>query len=229
MGRPKIKVIGKRYDRLEVLTEVTSKEYKNGTLSRRFLCQCDCGNKKITEYSSLQSKHTRSCGCLRRQHKNSGVKTHGKSNHKLYRKWTDMIRTPENIWSHWRHDFLNFFNHCIDNGWHSNMRINRIDLFKGYCPSNLKLIPKIVKIKPLVAYKRKNSISGYVGISPIKKGVRPWKAEISYKKYIYLGSFHDIPSAINARNDYIIEHKLSQDKFSIQKYKGCHERNKDHN
>jgi len=33
-------------------------------------CQCDCGNQTITRTATLLNGHTKSCGCLRGQHKN---------------------------------------------------------------------------------------------------------------------------------------------------------------
>jgi hypothetical protein len=59
-------------------------------------CVCDCGNTKITSYSSLNSGHTNSCGCIRKE----TAKNQGKCNlglrrsklgslvGKIYNNWT---------------------------------------------------------------------------------------------------------------------------------------------
>lgn len=59
-NRKKTDLTGKVFDRLQVLEK--TEERKNGCVV--WLCQCECGNlvKVPTDY--LNSKHTRSCGCL---------------------------------------------------------------------------------------------------------------------------------------------------------------------
>ena len=49
-------------------------------------CICICGGTRITRYSSLVSGATKSCGCA-----NSKPKTHGQSNHPLFKIWRGMI------------------------------------------------------------------------------------------------------------------------------------------
>jgi len=53
-------LVGQKFGRLLV------KEYDSITISghSKWLCQCDCGNKKIVLASDLKSGHTKSCGCL---------------------------------------------------------------------------------------------------------------------------------------------------------------------
>lgn len=58
---------GKRFGRLTVLSldyehEKTRKDY-----NRKWICQCDCGNKKSVYGSALRSKSTLSCGCLNKE------------------------------------------------------------------------------------------------------------------------------------------------------------------
>lgn len=56
-------LIGKRFGRLEVI------EYygKNHRKRKEWLCQCDCGNKKIITQDCLNSGRVNSCGCLRKE------------------------------------------------------------------------------------------------------------------------------------------------------------------
>lgn len=56
---------GQRFGRLVVIEPVTTGEYRNSV----WLCQCDCGNKKIVPTYRLLNGRTFSCGCYRKQSK----------------------------------------------------------------------------------------------------------------------------------------------------------------
>lgn len=55
-----IDLTGQKFGRLTVIERA---ENKGGKV--RWLCRCECGNKKIIQGASLKSGHTTSCGCLR--------------------------------------------------------------------------------------------------------------------------------------------------------------------
>lgn len=57
-------MLGQRFGRLIVLSLDKSAHSKPG---KYYLCECDCGTKKIILGSSLRSGHTKSCGCLQRE------------------------------------------------------------------------------------------------------------------------------------------------------------------
>lgn len=62
----KFNLIGQVFGRLTVLEELEPKYYGRRNLpSRRFLCSCECGKKKIIAMSSLRRGLTTSCGCFR--------------------------------------------------------------------------------------------------------------------------------------------------------------------
>lgn len=54
---------GLRYGRLTVIERV-----ENRGKHTKWLCQCDCGTKVIVAGDDLQSGHTQSCGCLRKEY-----------------------------------------------------------------------------------------------------------------------------------------------------------------
>ena len=58
---------GKRFGRLTVLSLDYEYEKIRKDYNRKWICQCDCGNKKSVYGSSLRSKSTLSCGCLNRE------------------------------------------------------------------------------------------------------------------------------------------------------------------
>ena len=53
-------LIGRQFGRLKVI-----EEFENDTKQRKWLCQCQCGNKTILTSHILMSGHTQSCGCIR--------------------------------------------------------------------------------------------------------------------------------------------------------------------
>lgn len=57
-------LMGQTFGRLTVIQELPAERGKG----KMWLCQCTCGNKKALPTSRLTSGHTRSCGCLLREH-----------------------------------------------------------------------------------------------------------------------------------------------------------------
>jgi len=82
--RKKINIIGKRFGRLVVIKENGKNKYK----AILYLCQCDCGNKKITLGNSLRSGGVESCGCIRKDFPLNYK--HGLKGTKFYKKWESM-------------------------------------------------------------------------------------------------------------------------------------------
>ena len=64
-GKNKPEMIGQKFGRLLVLSydEEVSEQKKFDY----YLCQCDCGKKKVLKGHALRTKNTKSCGCLRRE------------------------------------------------------------------------------------------------------------------------------------------------------------------
>lgn len=58
----KLNLLGQRYGRLTVIAEAPSQKG-----SGAWLCECDCGNKKIVLTGALRSGNTQSCGCLHKE------------------------------------------------------------------------------------------------------------------------------------------------------------------
>lgn len=56
-------ITGQKFGRLTVIS--LEKERKNR--QTQWLCECDCGNKKIIYGSLLKNGKTKSCGCLHRE------------------------------------------------------------------------------------------------------------------------------------------------------------------
>ena len=92
----KLYLIGKRFQRLTVIQELPARIHPCGTINRKFLCLCDCGNKTEAFVNNLTRGHTGSCGCLQRERASQASTTHGHcqgpSDSVMYRTW-------QHIWS----------------------------------------------------------------------------------------------------------------------------------
>ena len=84
----KLNLVGKKFNRLTVISEVKKRDKKRQVL---WNCKCECGKKIVTTGSSLNTGKTRSCGCLLSdilKERNKNILTaHGYYNHPLYKTW----------------------------------------------------------------------------------------------------------------------------------------------
>lgn len=138
---------GDRYGRLVILKEVA--QHINYT--RRFLCQCDCGNELNVLLTSLRSGTTSSCGCLRNEMTAKRSTTHGKYETREYKVWEDMksrciSKTGKAykqygsrgiaVCERWN-KFENFYED-MKNGYRDDLTLDRIDNNKGYYKENCR-------------------------------------------------------------------------------------------
>lgn len=147
MGKP-VNIIGNKYGRWTVLERAEN-------INRRtaWLCQCECGNKKIVKYSDLYNGRTKSCGCLRKDLVKEEFSTHKLSKHPLFKRWINMKTRCYNpkainyknyggrgirICNEWLHDFKKFYDWSMANGFKENLSIDRINNDGNYEPGNCR-------------------------------------------------------------------------------------------
>lgn len=148
-------LVGQRFGRLLV---VMLEKY--GKTENTWICQCDCGRRKIVKTRLLSSKRTRSCGCWLKESAKKLIPintTHGDAGNKRrieYRTWGSMIQRCTNpndtsyeryggrgikVCSQWLDSYEQFLK---DMGRkpkpHNFYSLDRIDVNGDYEPSNCR-------------------------------------------------------------------------------------------
>jgi hypothetical protein len=89
------KVIESKYNRLTLIEELEPKRYNTQT-KRQFLCECECGNKKVVFLQHLKTGKIKSCGCYNIEacsERISKINTkHGNWYHPLWQTYYNMKR-----------------------------------------------------------------------------------------------------------------------------------------
>ena len=86
MPMPRSNIKGMKIGRLTVLSEAGIHPTRKAVL---WLCQCECGNRKIVEGRLLRNGTSKSCGCYMREGHNG--RTHGQSDSITYSSWRAML------------------------------------------------------------------------------------------------------------------------------------------
>ena len=135
--RKKENIIGRKFGKLTVMGECDKAHHC-------FIkCKCDCGKIIIVREDAVKSGNTNSCGCWK--HKMSYTRLYAIYNHmktRCYNKNNERYKHYGGrgimICDEWLHDFMNFYNWAIKNGYKDNRSIDRIDVDGNYEPSNCR-------------------------------------------------------------------------------------------
>lgn len=136
---------GQRFGRLVVLFRVPKKG------KQRWMCQCDCGQRKEVLGDSLRQERTSSCGCFRLERLRAATVTHGHSKGTLsYSTWANMIQRCDNprstdwqwyggrgvkVCERWK-DFALFLEDMGERP--PGMTLDRVDVDGDYTPDNCR-------------------------------------------------------------------------------------------
>lgn len=66
-------MIGNKFGKLTVIKRYGTHIAKNGQKKPTWLCKCDCGNEKVATGQDLKTGHVKSCGCMSKKPKGSGL------------------------------------------------------------------------------------------------------------------------------------------------------------
>lgn len=144
--------IGEKHGRLTVLDYDETSRGRNA----RWICQCDCG-KIVTVYGhTLESGHTKSCGCLKLEMLAKRSTIHGdsgKNKSKLYTTYHNMMQRTHNknspdyrfyknveVCDEWASSYLVFKEWALNNGYEDGLTLDRIDVYGNYEPSNCRWV-----------------------------------------------------------------------------------------
>ena len=140
---------GQRFGRWTALEYVGLDKHKRAL----WKCECDCGIIKNVASNNLRRGLTKSCGCYKSQASKERLETHGHSKTRLYRIWQAIKRRCYNdreirfenyggkgiaMTEEWKNDFQAFEEWSLNNGYQDHLTIDRIDLSRGYEPSNCR-------------------------------------------------------------------------------------------
>lgn len=165
----KIDLSGKRFGELTVLSLVDDRPGKK----KKWLCQCDCGERTVVAASNLHSGHTQHCKKCGNKVNANKRKKHGMTHTKLYYVWRGMLNRCYNAKSksygdygargikvsdEW-HDPVAFFEWAKNSGYHEGLEIDRIDTNGDYSEQNCRWITR----KANANNKRNNTIVEYHG------------------------------------------------------------------
>lgn len=151
--KPALELTGLRFGRWRVL-------YRNGTVKGRgntlWRCRCDCGTERDVVGVTLNSGASTSCGCLAVENMRKSKIKHGLAGSRLHSIWKNMRRrclVPTNpsyanyggrgitICDEWS-DFGAFHQWAMSSGYRDDLTIERVNVDKGYSPSNCTWITR---------------------------------------------------------------------------------------
>lgn len=181
MSRFALDLTGQKYGRYTVISRMGLNKAGNAT----WLCECECGVRKVVAAGALRSGVTRSCGCWIREVTSRRSLSHGQTKTRLHRIWTGMKTRCINsnatnfldyggrgikVCDEWASDFVVFRDWALANGYTDQLTIDRINNNGSYNPENCRWVSSFKQ----QGNKRSNR---RIVIDGISKTVSEWARE----------------------------------------------------
>lgn len=149
-------IIGKRFGRW--LVKSIGEPYvfpSTGHITKRYICECDCGSVKTVREDTLLCGDSTSCGCYAREQASLRKTTHGMSKHRLHDVYYSMMKRCNNqkakdykhyggrgisVCEEWS-DRLTGFKTFVDDMYgtfEEGLELDRIDVNGNYCKENCR-------------------------------------------------------------------------------------------
>ena len=143
---------GKRFYMLRVIEFAEFRNRKS-----YWLCECECGTRKVVARRDLSEGRVKSCGCLRGIENRSRAK-HGLATSKIYNTYMSMLKRcylPSNTsykyygergitvcdeWRNKENGLQVFYKWAKANGYDGSLQIDRINVNGNYEPSNCRWV-----------------------------------------------------------------------------------------
>lgn len=212
MAKPKKNVVGEIYGRLVITGDAPYR-----SKDRRVFVECECGTTKDVLLGDLRRGDTVSCGCYLQE----VITKHGGSYERLYKIYHGMLnrcylKSSDSYVNYgakgvvvcidWLNSYEAFRDWALDNGYTSELTIDRKNVTGNYEPGNCHWIPEAMQQRnkrPL-----KGGSSAYVGVAHCKQTGK-WVAMIKVcGKQKNLGRRDTDLEAAKLRDQYIVDNKL---------------------
>lgn len=151
----KIFIIGKKFNKLTVISQGETIVNKCGSINLVYNCKCDCGNEISVRGACIRTGHTKSCGCVRSEMGIKKLTKHGKSSTRAYKSWKRMRQRCFNknnpdyssyggrgikICQSWQEYFHNFYDDMGEMP--IGFSLDRINVDGDYEPGNCRWIKR---------------------------------------------------------------------------------------
>ena len=181
--------------------------------------ECFCGNVFKACTTDVNRGHTKSCGCLSKSIVIDRNTSHGKSKHRLYGTWAQMMSRCYNT-SNQAYEYyggrgiavceewhtLDTFIADMDSTYEETLTIDRVDGGKGYCLSNCRWANRNLQAQNRATMK--NNTSGFKGVSFCKARNKYVASICNFGEHTHIGYFESAIDAGKAYNAYVITNNL---------------------